>query len=123
MNWFKSFFKTNKPSPLPEAIKERVRVELLAPIEGEEYPEQCQCGARSFHLITEGQQQLQRCAVCRTRYRSTLAAAVLNEKCPDCGGELYEGPMGGAAMNIHCATGHRFWCGAPFGHFIVKRLT
>lgn len=35
--------------------------------------------------------------------------------CPDCGGtKFYEGPCGGAAQNIQCATcGHWFNCGLP----------
>jgi hypothetical protein len=31
-----------------------------------------------------------------------------NYKCPDCDGDLYEGPCGGMTMNVHCDNGHRF---------------
>lgn len=36
-------------------------------------------------------------------------------KCPACGSEHFiEGPHGGAAVNIACENGHRFWVAGPF---------
>ena len=37
-------------------------------------------------------------------------------KCPDCGEQLYKGPMGGLAMNVKCVNNHTFWVtpGLPF---------
>ena len=36
-----------------------------------------------------------------------------NCKCPDCNGDLYEGPCGGMTMNVCCDKGHRFNITAP----------
>jgi hypothetical protein len=36
-------------------------------------------------------------------------------KCPACGSKYFvEGPSGGAAVNIACENGHRFWVAGPF---------
>lgn len=38
-----------------------------------------------------------------------VIAAVAAAKCPDCGGQLLEGPHGGAMMNVMCdACCHKF---------------
>ncbi|SRR5258706_7079850 len=120
MNWFQKLI--GKTPVAPVVLPEKVRNELAPPFESDEYPKKCLCGSASFHLIHDGNEQLQRCAECRRRYRSILVAKVMKHKCPDCGGQLYEGPSGGAAMNIYCDKQHRFWFAAPFGHFIVERL-
>jgi len=42
-------------------------------------------------------------------------------KCPDCGGQLLEGPRGGFAMNIKCEScGQVFWVSWP--PFIPERI-
>jgi len=41
--------------------------------------------------------------------------AILNTgKCPDCGGQLYESPRGGLAMNVKCNNNHLYWVAPPF---------
>lgn len=36
-------------------------------------------------------------------------------ECPICGSEkFWKGPRGGAALNIMCEKGHKFWVAGPF---------
>jgi len=50
------------------------------------------------------------------------ALQVGNRICPDCGGELYEGPCGGLSINVQCQTcKHEFNDCLPLGvHRIGK---
>ena len=37
----------------------------------------------------------------------TQVRTLQEAKCPDCNGDLYEGPCGGMMMNVHCDKGQR----------------
>jgi len=58
-----------------------------------------------------------RCNNCGWEFYSTYSKG----KCPDCGSKkFYEGPHGGAAVNVKCADcGHKFNLGLPL---FVQRI-
>jgi len=47
-------------------------------------------------------------------------SAITKRKCPDCGGQLLEGPHGGQSINLKCSLcGHKFnYCGLLGTHRI-----
>ena len=51
-------------------------------------------------------------AVRKEDERKAMESSILQDRCPDCGGEgFYEGPAGGACQNIICRNEE---CGARF---------
>lgn len=86
----------------------RKPVEVARVIEREKMPRSCVCFHNVFIITDRGAGRT--CEQCGQHYVLKLVQRFLDNegRCPDCNGDLYEGPSGGVSMNVHCAKGHRF---------------
>jgi len=92
-------------------------------IKSEEAPKRCgRCGAGTMVMTGGGSHYT--CQGCGQVHIATLAQKVIDtHKCPDCGGDLMEGPAGGCSVNFKCSKDeHYFNISFLFGDILVERI-